>query len=86
MATRFPDRSFVDEWNRMLRLPVPTLCSRLTSRDREMVRLRLSSPFVVARGVDFKDEVLRRRIRRAARRIASRRQGMVEIAVGPMVA
>jgi len=86
MASRFPDRSFIDEWNRMLQLPVPILRSRLISRDREMARLRLSSPFMIARGIDFKDEALRRRIRRAAHRIASRRPAAVETAIGPMVA
>jgi hypothetical protein len=44
----------------------------LTSRHPEMKRLRLSSPFVIADGADFTDPDLRRRIRRAARRIAER--------------
>jgi hypothetical protein len=34
--------------------------------------LRLSSPFVVAEGIDFTDPRLRRRIMRAANRIAAR--------------
>jgi hypothetical protein len=37
-----------------------------------MTRLRLSSPFVLADGIDFEDEALRRRIWRAAKRIALR--------------
>jgi hypothetical protein len=37
-----------------------------------MTRLRLSSPFTTAEGVDFTDQTLRRRIRRAAKRILAR--------------
>lgn len=37
-----------------------------------MTRLRLSSPFMLAEGVDFEDDILRRRIWRAAKRIAVR--------------
>jgi hypothetical protein len=36
------------------------------------MRLRLSSPFVLAQGINFEDEALRRRIWRAAKRIAIR--------------
>jgi hypothetical protein len=83
MSAHFPNRTFVDEWRRMLRLPVPALRNRLISRDREMARLRLSSPFVMAEGADFKDETLRRRIRRAASRIALRRPVAVTGRTGP---
>jgi hypothetical protein len=37
-----------------------------------MVRLRSSSPFVLAEGVDFTDYDLRLRIQRAARRVVER--------------
>ena len=44
----------------------------LTSCNQHMRRLRLSSPFVTAEGVDFRDRKLRLRIRRAAKRIVAR--------------
>jgi hypothetical protein len=69
ISTDFPDRSFVAEWEELLRLPTARLRVLLTRRDQRMKRLRLSSPFVVAEGMDFRDERLRRRIRRAAKRI-----------------
>jgi hypothetical protein len=72
MSVRFPDRSFVADWEELLRLPTRELCAVLTSRDQNMKRLRLSSPFVTAEGVDFTDQDLRRRIWRAAKRIAAR--------------
>ena len=72
IATRFPDRSFVAEWQQLLRRPVPELRVLLTSRSQKMNRLRLSSPFVTAEELDFTDQALRRRIRRAAGRIAMR--------------
>jgi hypothetical protein len=71
-ARRFPDRSFVAEWDSLLRLPISALCEMLTRRDQHMRRLRLSSPFVKAEGVDFTDAALRRRIGRAAKRLAAR--------------
>jgi hypothetical protein len=72
MARRFPGRSFVTEWEALLRLPVGRLRNELTRRDQDMRRLRLSSPFVTAEGVDFTDPALRRRIARAAKRIVHR--------------
>jgi hypothetical protein len=71
-SIRFPGRSFIADWEELLRLPARQLRARLTSRDQEMKRLRLSSPFVTAEGVNFDSEDLRRRIRRAARRITAR--------------
>jgi hypothetical protein len=71
ISVRFPDRSFVADWEELLRLPTNELRARLTSRDQHMKCLRLSSPFVTAEGVDFADQTLRRRIRRAAKRIAA---------------
>jgi hypothetical protein len=72
VSNRFPDCSFVEDWRRLLSLPTSELCGLLTSRTRDMKRLRLSSPFMTAEGVDFVDQALRRRIRRAAGRIAAR--------------
>jgi hypothetical protein len=72
MSTRFPDRTFIADWEELLRLPSRELRALLTSRDQSMTRLRLSSPFPTAEGVDFTDQALRRRIWRAARRIAVR--------------
>jgi hypothetical protein len=72
VAARFPDRSFVRDWDALLGLPTTELRSLLTGRDQDMTRLRLSSPFVTAAGVDFTDQALRRRIWRAAKRIAAR--------------
>jgi len=72
MSVRFPDRSFVADWEELLRLPTQELRGLLTSRNQNMKRLRLSSPFVTAEGVDFTDQDLRRRIWRAAKRIAAR--------------
>lgn len=74
-ATRFPGCLFIADWENLLGLPTPQLRRLLTSRSPEMKRLRLSSPFVTAQGVDFTDEAFRRRIRRAARRIAGRTVG-----------
>jgi hypothetical protein len=62
--------SFVREWSDLLGLPPSKLRRRLTSRDEEMARLRLSSPFVIADGIDFSDIALRRRIWQAAKRLA----------------
>lgn len=74
MALRFPDRHFVREWDALLDCPVNEIGMILTSRSQRAKRLRLSSPFVLAHGVgvDFKNESFRRRIGRAAKRIASR--------------
>jgi hypothetical protein len=84
ISVRFPDRSFVVEWEELLRLPIRELRALLTSRDQNMTRLRLSSPFTTAEGVDFTDQTLRRRIRRAAKRILARgsprRDGLVHAA------
>jgi hypothetical protein len=71
MAVRFPDRPFVREWDVVLRRSPKEIATFLTDRGDEARRLRLSSPFVVAEGIDFTEEALRRRIWRAAKRIAS---------------
>src|SRR5258705_11992681 len=66
LANHFPDRSFVADWDKLLRLPEAELRALLTSRNQNMRRLGLSSPFVTAKGGDFSDQTLRRRIRLAA--------------------
>src|SRR5712691_730936 len=62
ISARFPDRSFVADWEELLSLPTSSLRVLLTRRTQRMMRLRLSSPFVIAEGVDFRDATLRRRI------------------------
>ena len=71
-ADQFTDWPFVSEWDQLLALPTRELASKLVSRDREMVRLRNSSPFYLADGVDFGGYDARVRLRRAARRIVER--------------
>ena len=72
MASRYPGRSFVQDWDEILRYPPRELRLILASRDPKMRRLRLSSPFVTAEGIDFTAPAARRRIRRAAKRVAAR--------------
>ena len=72
VSGRFPGWTLVREWDDLLALPPDRLRRLLTSRNPEMKRLRLSSPFVIADGIDFTDPDLRRRIRRAAKRIVRR--------------
>jgi hypothetical protein len=69
-SERYEGYSFVGEWDDLLRLPPLKVRRRLTSRDEEMTRLRLSSPFVIADGIDVSDVALRRRIWQAAKRLA----------------
>lgn len=64
--------SFVREWYDLLDSPPSAVRRLLTRRDEKMTRLRLSSPFVLAEGIDFGDDTLRRRIWKAAKRIAAR--------------
>jgi hypothetical protein len=71
-ARRYAGRAFVREWDDLLKLPLIKLRARLISRDAEMVRLRLSSPFLAGAGIDFTDYDFRIRIRRAAKRLAQR--------------
>jgi hypothetical protein len=72
MAERYPEQPWVDEWSDILRRPVAQIATFLMSRDEHATRLRLSSPFTVGGPIDFKDEAIRRRIWRAARRVAIR--------------
>lgn len=71
-ADHFGNYTFIHDWSELLNLPISEIRYRLTCRDEKMTRLRLSSPFVLAEGIDFEDEALRRRIWRAAKRIAVR--------------
>jgi len=71
-ADQFTDWPFVREWQELLALPTRELASRLISRDREMVRLRNSSPFYLVEDVHFGDYDARIRLRRAARRVVGR--------------
>jgi hypothetical protein len=77
-AERLPNRSFVQEWRGLLAQPVSELRMRLVSRSEDMTRLRLSSPFVIADGVDFTDQIVRRRIWAAARRLAARESPLAQ--------
>jgi hypothetical protein len=61
-ADQFAGWPFVREWDELLSLPPDELTSKLISRDREMVRLRNSSPFHLCEGVDFGDYEMRIRI------------------------
>jgi hypothetical protein len=72
MAERYPEQPWASEWSDILRRPVAQIARLLTSRAANAKRLRLSSPFTVGGPIDFKDEAARRRIWRAARRVATR--------------
>ena len=67
--------SNVQDWNDILSRPTIEIRRLLTRRDENMTRLRLSSPFVLADGVDFTDQKLRHRIWRAAKHALPRPDG-----------
>lgn len=71
-AVQFEGWPFVQEWEHLLSLPVSELVSRLVSRDHDIARLRNSSPFYLAEGLDFAPDDVRLRIRRAAKRVVER--------------
>ncbi|GKQ53578.1 hypothetical protein [Bradyrhizobium sp. Ce-3] len=77
-AGQFAGWPFVREWEELLALPTRELASRLTSRDRDMVRLRNSSPFYLAEGVNFGGYDARVRLRRSARRVVERNFGAAQ--------
>lgn len=54
-ADQFAGWSFVREWQDLLALLPRELASRLISRDREMVRLRNTSPCFLAENIGFGD-------------------------------
>jgi hypothetical protein len=72
MAEQYGGWPFIAEWNELLAMPPAALRAKLISRDREMVRLRNTSPFYLTEGIDFGDYDHRIRIARAARRVAQR--------------
>jgi hypothetical protein len=69
-SRHFEDCSFVREWSELLDHPVSEIRRLLASRSERMTRLRVSSPFILAEGIDFSNTALRRRIWRAAKRVA----------------
>jgi hypothetical protein len=69
-SQHFEGYSFAREWSELLDQPPSEIRSLLASRSETMTRLRLSSPFILAEGVDFGNMALRRRIWRAAKRVA----------------
>ena len=73
MAERYPEQPWIAEWAEILRRPIAQIAAFPTSREERAARLLLSSPFTLGGPVDFKDEATRRRIWRAARRVAIRR-------------
>ena len=68
-SQHFEGYSFVREWSELLDLPAPEIRRLLASRSERMTRLRLSSPFILAEGIDFGNTALRRRVWRAAKRV-----------------
>jgi hypothetical protein len=68
-SQHFEGYSFVREWSELLDLPPSEVRRLLASRSERMTRLRLSSPFILAEGIDFGNTALRRRIWRAAKRV-----------------
>src|SRR5258707_5883678 len=62
ISIRFPDRSFVVDWEKLLRLPTSELRALLSIRNHDMQRLRLSSTFVMAVGMSYTDQILLQRI------------------------
>lgn len=69
-SQHFEGYSFVREWSELLDHPPSEIRRLLASRSETMTRLRLSSPFMLAEGIDFGNTALRRRIWRAAKRVA----------------
>lgn len=45
---RFENYTFIRDWSELLSLPVSEIRYRLSRRDEQMTRLRLSSPFMLA--------------------------------------
>jgi hypothetical protein len=80
-AERFPEHSFVGEWEEILSLPPSEIRAQLVSKNSKMVRLRSSSPFVDT-GLDFTNYDLRIRIGRAAKRVVQRRFSKVALMDG----
>jgi len=64
-------RSWIEEWGRLLRLPVERVRMEIVRRTETADRLRISSPFALVPGLMPKDVVLRKRIWRIAKRGAT---------------
>lgn len=75
-ARRMPDREFSRDWETLLASPISELRRKLTSRQEEMARLRLSSPFMLVPHLGLDEVHLRRRIWRLAKRGALRQAAM----------
>jgi hypothetical protein len=71
-AKQFPGWRFVGEWDELLAPAPADIVPKLISRDREMIRLRNSSPFYLVEDVRISDYDTRVRISRAARRLVKR--------------
>jgi hypothetical protein len=56
------DRTYVEEWRRLLDRPVAEIAAALTSRSSQSRRLRLNSPFPLVDDLRIDDPALRRRI------------------------
>lgn len=67
-SSRMPGRDFTNEWEVLLAAPLAELRRKLTSRQEDMSRLRLSSPFMMVADLGLDDVPLRRRIWRLAKR------------------
>ena len=78
-SQHFEGYSFVREWSELLDLPPSEIRRLLASRSERMTRLRLSSPFILAEGIDFGNTALRRRIWRAAKRVAQASPTLAEL-------
>jgi hypothetical protein len=78
-SQHFQDCSFIREWSELLNHPLSEIRRLLASRSERMTRLRLSSPFMLAEGIDFGNTALRRRIWRAAKRVAQASPTIAEL-------
>jgi hypothetical protein len=78
-SQHFEGYSLVREWSELLDLPPSEIRRLLTSRSERITRLRLSLPFIPAEGIDFGNTALRRRIWRAAKRVAQRAPTFAEL-------
>lgn len=67
-SVRMPERDFTSEWEKLLSSSIDELRRKLTSREEDMARLRLSSPFMMVTSLGLDDVPLRRRIWRLAKR------------------
>src|SRR6266852_4211690 len=83
-ADQFAGWPFVRKRDELLSLSPSELTSRLICRDREMVRLRNSSPFYLAEEVDFGDYGSRIRLSGTWARPSSTRENSFVRRSGPL--